>query len=148
MNKQFISGLVILALGTVFSMNVFAEGDLTRGEASYKVCVACHGENGGGRKITNAPRIAGQQSWYLTRQLNNFRHGIRGSHIKDIPGMQMRPMALSLVTEQEVEDVVAYIDTLNGRGKHTGVAGDTNIVNDSCFYARGECIICARHCGR
>ena len=144
MNKQFISGLVILALGTVFSMNVFAEGDLTRGEASYKVCVACHGENGGGRKITNAPRIAGQQSWYLTRQLNNFRHGIRGSHIKDIPGMQMRPMALSLVTEQEVEDVVAYIDTLNGRGKHTGVAGDTEAgklayaVCVSCHGANGE----------
>ena len=144
MNKQFISGLIILALGTVFSMNVFAEGDLTRGEASYKVCVACHGENGGGRKITNAPRIAGQQSWYLTRQLNNFRHGIRGSHIKDIPGMQMRPMALSLVTEQEVEDVVAYIDTLNGRGKHTGVAGDTEAgklayaVCVSCHGANGE----------
>ena len=144
MKKQFISGLIILALGTLFSMNVFAEGDLTRGEASYKVCVACHGENGGGRKVTNAPRIAGQQSWYLTRQLNNFRDGIRGSHIKDITGMQMRPMALSLVTEQEVEDVVAYIGTLNGRGKHTGVAGDTEAgklayaVCVSCHGANGE----------
>jgi len=81
MNKRFITGLIILVLGAAFSMNVFAEGDLKRGEAKYKVCVACHGADGAGRKVTNAPRIAGQQSWYLTRQLNNFKNGIRGSHV-------------------------------------------------------------------
>ena len=73
MRNHFISGIIILVLGTVFSADVFAEGDTERGEAKYKVCIACHGENGGGRKITNAPRIAGQQSWYLARQLKNFK---------------------------------------------------------------------------
>jgi|GEM_PF-5662032 len=57
MKKQFISGFIILALGTVFSTNALAEADLNRGEANYKVCIACHGENGGGTKITNAPRL-------------------------------------------------------------------------------------------
>jgi len=144
MNKLFISGLIIFGLGTVFSMNVFAEGDLNIGEANYKVCAACHGDNGGGKKSTNAPRIAGQQSWYLTRQLNNFKNGIRGSHIKDITGMQMRPMALSLVTDQSVEDVVAYIGTLKGRATHTGVAGNAEAGKSSyalcvsCHGANGE----------
>ena len=144
MKKQFISGFIILALGTVFSTNVLAEADLNRGEANYKVCIACHGENGGGTKITNAPRLAGQQAWYLTRQLNNFRNGIRGTHINDITGLQMRPMALSLVTDQEVEDVVAYIGTLNGRSTHTGVAGNAEAgksayaVCVSCHGANGE----------
>jgi len=144
MKKQFISGFIILALGTVFSTNALAEADLNRGEANYKVCIACHGENGGGRKITNAPRISGQQAWYLTRQINNFRNGIRGTHINDITGLQMRPMALSLVTDQEVEDVVAYIGTLNGRSTHTGVAGNAEAgksayaVCVSCHGANGE----------
>jgi len=128
----------------VFSTNALAEADLNRGEANYKVCIACHGENGGGRKITNAPRISGQQAWYLTRQINNFRNGIRGTHINDITGLQMRPMALSLVTDQEVEDVVAYIGTLNGRSTHTGVAGNAEAgksayaVCVSCHGANGE----------
>jgi len=39
MKKQFISGFIILALGTVFSTNVLAEADLNRGEANYKVCM-------------------------------------------------------------------------------------------------------------
>ena len=137
-NKKFISGLIILVLGTVFSIDVFAEGDLERGEAKYKVCVACHGANGAGRKITNAPRISGQQSWYLARQINNFKNGIRGSHLNDITGMQMRPMAMSLISDQDVEDVVAYIETLNGRVVHTGLAG--NIQAGKTSYA--VCVTC------
>ena len=58
-----ILGIIIFIIGTAFSTNVFAEGDLGRGEAKYKVCAACHGENGEGRKIANAPRISGQHSW-------------------------------------------------------------------------------------
>ncbi len=144
MNKRFITGLIILVLGAAFSMNVFAEGDLKRGEAKYKVCVACHGADGAGRKVTNAPRIAGQQSWYLTRQLNNFKNGIRGSHVKDITGLQMRPMAMSLISDQDVEDVVVYIGTLKGRVVQSGIAGDAQAGKSSyavcvtCHGANGE----------
>ena len=144
MTNHFIFGIVVVLLGTIFPVNIFAKGDVERGEAKYKVCIACHGENGGGNKITNAPRIAGQQSWYLIRQLKNFKNGIRGSHHEDIPGMQMRPMAMSLVTDQEIEDVVAYVGTLNGRGTHSGVNGDaqagksTYAVCVSCHGTNGE----------
>jgi cytochrome c oxidase subunit 2 len=124
MRKHYISGIIIFVLGTTFSTNVFAEGDMGRGEAKYKVCAACHGENGEGKKYTNAPRIAGQQSWYLARQLKNFKNGVRGTHINDITGMQMRPMAMTLLTDQDIDDVLAYVGSLNGRGKHSGVKGD------------------------
>ncbi|MBC8259282.1 MAG: c-type cytochrome [SAR324 cluster bacterium] len=144
MNNHFITGIITLVLGTVFSINAFAEGDLERGEANYKVCTACHGDDGEGKLITNAPRLAGQQAWYLARQLNNFKKGIRGTHHQDIIGMQMRPMAISLVTDQDVEDVVAYIGTLNGRAKHSGIEGDVSAgkaayaVCTSCHGANGE----------
>jgi len=124
MKKHYISGIIIFVLGTAFSTNVFAEGDLGRGEAKYKVCAACHGENGEGRKIANAPKISGQHSWYIARQLNNFKNGVRGTHFNDITGMQMRPIAMTLGTDQDIDDVVAYVGSLNGRGKHSGVKGD------------------------
>ena len=36
MKKHYISGIIIFVLGTAFSTNVFAEGDLGRGEAKYR----------------------------------------------------------------------------------------------------------------
>jgi cytochrome c553 len=124
MKKHYIAGIIIFVLGIAFSTNVFAEGDVVRGKAKYKVCAACHGENGEGRKIANAPRISGQHSWYIARQLNNFKNNVRGTHINDITGMQMRPIAMTLGTDQDIDDVVAYVGSLNGRGKHSGVKGD------------------------
>jgi len=138
MKEHYISGIIIFVLGTAFSTNVFAEGDLGRGEAKYKVCAACHGENGEGRKIANAPKISGQHSWYIARQLNNFKNGVRGTHINDITGMQMRPMAMTLLTDQDIDDVLLYVGSLNGRGKHSGVKGD--IKKGKSAYA--VCVTC------
>ena len=138
MKKHYISGIIIFVLGTAFSTNVFAEGDLGRGEAKYMVCAACHGENGEGRKIANAPKISGQHSWYIARQLKNFKNGVRGTHFNDITGMQMRPIAMTLGTDQDIDDVVAYVGSLNGRGKHSGVKGD--IKKGKSAYA--VCVTC------
>ena len=123
MIKKIFFGICIIFTGNLISMKLYAKGDIDRGKAIYKVCVACHGDNGGGLKISNAPRIAGQESWYIKRQLYNFKNGIRGSHFNDITGMQMRTMAVSL-KDNDIEDLVAYIGTLNGRGKHIGLDGD------------------------
>ena len=86
-------------------------GDATKGKASYVTCVACHGAAGEGKKILNAPAIAGQGDWYLTRQLKNFKAGIRGAHPKDIYGAQMRPMSMTLADDAAIANVVAYIKT-------------------------------------
>ena len=87
MKQQFISFIILFVIGSVSSSNLFATGDVQRGKEKYKVCVACHGENGQGIKHANAPRISGQQSWYIKRQLVNFMQGIRGNHPEDITGM-------------------------------------------------------------
>jgi cytochrome c oxidase subunit 2 len=56
--------------------------------------------------------LAGQQDWYLVRQLQNYKSGIRGSQPKDTYGVQMKPMASMLANDAAMNDVVAYIDTL------------------------------------
>ena len=60
----------------------------------------------------NAPRMAGMTDWYLANQLKNFRAGIRGGHPQDFYGKQMGFMGRNLQTDQQVQDVIAYINTL------------------------------------
>lgn len=60
----------------------------------------------------NAPRLAGREAWYLIRQLQNFKAGIRGSHPDDVYGRQMAPMAQILADAQAIEDVAAYLSSL------------------------------------
>ncbi len=144
MNKQFISFVIVSSIFSAFSSNLFASGNVQRGMEKYKVCVACHGEKGEGIKLANAPRISGQQSWYIKRQLYNFKQGIRGNHPQDITGMQMRTMAMTLYTDNDIEDIVAYVGTLNGRSKNIGINGSKETGKSSysvcitCHGANGE----------
>ena len=61
------------------------------------------------------------RDWYLVRQLENFQHGIRGTHRQDYYGWQMATMADSLKDERSINDVVAYINTLNLRTHGPGL---------------------------
>ena len=94
------------------ALNAYATGDATKGKAAYAVCAACHGANGMGNKALNSPQIAGQEPWYLERQLKNFKGGLRGANAKDPYGMQMRPMALTLANDEAVSDMAAYVSSM------------------------------------
>jgi cytochrome c oxidase subunit 2 len=87
-------------------------GDAERGRALYQTCFVCHGENGAGRWGTNAPRLAGMSDWYLERQLQYFKDGVRGSHPDDVYGDQMGMVASVLSADNAIKDVIAYINTL------------------------------------
>jgi len=88
------------------------DGNVANGERLYRVCSYCHGAEGQGIQATNAPRAAGMTDWYLARQLQNFKDGIRGAHPTDFYGFQMMFMANVLHDEQAIDDLVAYINTL------------------------------------
>ena len=87
-------------------------GDVAAGQAGYAVCAACHGQKAEGVEALGGPRLAGLDDWYLVRQINNYNNGLRGYDPKDTFGMQMKPMAAMLNSEKAVNDVVAYINTL------------------------------------
>ena len=88
------------------------EGNIGTGKALYAVCAACHGQDAKGLKAMNSPDLTTQQDWYLVRQLQNFKSGVRGSDPKDVFGQQMRPMAMILANDQAINDVAAYINSL------------------------------------
>jgi len=87
-------------------------GDPERGSALYGPCVACHGTGGNGNQQLNAPPINHASDWYLLTSLKNFKQGVRGTNPKDTTGMLMRPMSMTLVDEQAMKDVIAYIMSL------------------------------------
>lgn len=91
------------------ALDVQAQGDAERGKGLYAVCSTCHGPNGEGMQEMNAPRLAGRETWYLVRQMENFKNGVRGTNEDDVYGRQMAPMAQILPDRQAMEDVAAYL---------------------------------------
>ncbi len=70
--------------------------------------------SGEGNPALNAPRLAGQQAWYLRRQLHAFRNGLRGVHEHDTYGAQMRAFASMLPDDTAIRNLAAYVETLPG----------------------------------
>ncbi len=90
--------------------------DLDNGRDNYNmICGACHGPQGVGNEILNAPSLRGLNDWYLAHQYENFRNGIRGTHTDDTYGRQMQSMGQILETEKEARNVAAYLLSLDLR---------------------------------
>lgn len=116
--------LYMLLLGGLLSACAQAQDDETPGEALFARCAKCHGLLGEGNRSIGAPKLAGRETWYLTRQLENFRSGARGTDVHDELGAQMTPMAASLAGAQDVADLTAFIATLPDTLAPRTVRGD------------------------
>lgn len=115
-------------------------GDATAGQALYATCSACHGAQAEGNQQLNAPKLSGQASWYLIRQLQDFRAGIRGAHEDDIYGKQMIPFASMLSDDAAIRNVVAHISSLpDARSTSTlvGNAARGKSLFDTCSSCHG-----------
>ncbi len=89
------------------------DGDPSKGKTQYDmVCGACHGPAAVGIESLNSPRLVGVDDWYLAAQYNKFREGKRGNHPDDVYGAQMKMMSSILTTPEAVNDVMAYIRSL------------------------------------
>jgi len=107
-----LSGLALVVSGIVMLAAPVLAQNVNRGAQAYKLCASCHGFDGEGNQLIKAPALAGREDWYLTRQIRNFRRGMRGNEQDDHASRSMATMTRALEDEQEVLDVVAYIRTL------------------------------------
>ena len=96
---------VTLAMGVMLSFQTMA-GNADRGAMLYQKhgCVQCHGAKGEGLEEFLAPRIRGQQDWYIEKSLADFgKKGVRGRvHTK-------KAMKLSATDRS---DLAVYISNL------------------------------------
>ncbi len=100
--------LVVIFLTLLTTISTYA-GDAAAGKAAYATCAACHGAKGEGNKAMNAPRLSGQDDWYVVSSLKRFKSGVRGKG--DPLAATMIPMA-TMLNDTQMDDVAAYIATL------------------------------------
>lgn len=138
-----LSILVLLAGGIAACDASPPPVGMARGEALYETCAPCHSEGGVGNVDIAAPAIAGLPQWYIEAQLQGFQAGWRGQHHEDLPGLRMRPMAISLTRQGDIESVAEYVaqlpatfpeSTLNG---NAGAGAEQYEVCVACHGADG-----------
>ncbi|TKB45119.1 c-type cytochrome [Thalassotalea mangrovi] len=87
---------------------------MRNGSRQYNAqCSACHGNNGKGNAALKSPNLTSLSQDYLTRQLQNYKAGIRGYHQDDKYGRQMKMMANTISNDKNLKDIVSFIQTLD-----------------------------------
>jgi cytochrome c553 len=104
MNFVAIAFLLLPTLGlAAIAENVV--GDAGRGATLSMPCIACHGVKGEGVAESGSPRLAGQDAYYLEKQLRDYASGLRNNPI-------MTPLAKTL-SEQQRSDIAVFFATLS-----------------------------------
>lgn len=107
-------------------------------ENKFDYCLLCHGSAANGNAGIRAPKLAGMEPWYLTRQLENFAAGIRGTPGDDASGHEMGPVGLRVKTEGTLSDAVSFVGGLAPVKPTATVAGDAK--HGKQLYA--ACVSC------
>lgn len=130
--------LIAICLAALFgSSTVTAGGDAAAGKGKSAPCAGCHGTDGNSVN-PEWPKIAGQHSDYLTKQLINFKDGERENAL-----MAGQVAALN---EQDMADLGAYYASLDGA---PGTADPAKVELGQSIYRAGNaasgvaaCIAC------
>ena len=101
----------LAAIAAVLPGGARAE-DHERGEQVYELCAQCHLPNGEGSPLALAPTIAGLPPWWISKQLESFKTGVRGTNPEDTAGLRMYPMSQTLKTPEDIAAVTAYVASL------------------------------------
>ena len=112
MRRTFATVAAGLLLATAAPIGGAAADQLEDGRKIFALCAQCHGGDAGGNSLFLAPAIAGLKLWYIERQLEFFRSGVRGLHPEDVAGMRMAPMARTLRKDEDLAAVAAYVASL------------------------------------
>lgn len=83
----------------------------TQGKGDVPACNSCHGEGGMGNDAMGTPRLAGQISQFIVKQLEDFANDRR----QDATMFVMNTNAKGL-SPQDRRDVAAYVSTLGPHG--------------------------------
>lgn len=101
--QRSIMGIALL----LAALTALAEGDAERGKQLTTTCQACHGTDGNSPAGT-FPKLAGQNSNYLLKQMRDIKSGVRP--VPTMTGM------LDNMTPQDLEDLAAYFSSQEIQG--------------------------------
>lgn len=132
---KIVASTVSLLLAALFlSKPAFADGDPEAGRELGYTCLGCHGIEGYRNAYPSfrVPKLGGQKAGYLVIALQGYRSGER-------PHPTMRAQATSL-TDQQIEDVSAYLATLGADGVAAGGSQVESVppVAAACVACHGQ----------
>ncbi len=96
---------------------LFRGGDPARG---LPACMGCHGPTGAGNPGPAYPHIAGQQSAYVVRRLQEYREGKTtrtDPHLFQIMAAVAKPL-----TDEEIQSLASYLQGLHPRADEAAAA--------------------------
>ena len=99
--------LLILCFVFCSSVLAYGAGNAENGAKLYKTCISCHKKDGRGDFVQKAPKIAGQHSWYIVKQLKDIQ-----STRRDNKNTKKMLPFIKNMNAQDFEDLAAYISQL------------------------------------
>jgi cytochrome c553 len=131
MKRRGVAAAALASMTLAFMTGAIAGND-------YDYCLLCHGASANGNYGIRAPKLSGMESWYITRQLENFASGARGTPPEDTAGHEMGPVGMRVKTEGTLESAVKFIGTLQSKRPARTVSGD--VAHGKTLYA--GCVAC------
>jgi cytochrome c553 len=132
--QKFVTSIAALVLVVgIFAQGANAEGDVERGKVLGYTCLGCHGIDGYRNAYPSyrVPKLGGQKAGYLIVALQGYRDGTR-KH----PTMISQASSLS---DQDIEDVAAYLATLSTDTVAAGgVSGTSLEAAQTCVACHGQ----------
>jgi cytochrome c oxidase subunit 2 len=134
----------LAALAAAAGQFVTAQEQPASGESLFGLCVQCHGSQGHGNRDIGAPGLTALEPWYLARQLESYRAGMRGRPDQDVHESPMVSVSRSLADTVAVSRLVDYIDRLPEYVAEPSIDGDATRGRqlyetcDSCHGEEGE----------
>ncbi len=133
-NSKLVVAATALLLGTTFfAQPALCAGDLEAGRSLGYSCLGCHGIDGYRNAYPSyrVPKLGGQKAAYLVVALKGYRNDTR-QH----PTMSGQASSLS---DQDIEDVAAYLASLGGQTVATGgTKGAAFTKATACTACHGE----------
>ena len=120
------TSLTLVGFGLLLAALPASAQNAGHGADGFKLCASCHGFEGEGNRLVNAPSLGGRETWYLERQIKNFRDGLRGHTDDDTHGKNMAQMVRGLESDEDILDIVAHIQTLPPASPEATLDGDVD----------------------
>jgi len=131
--KKTLTLFVTLLVLTSICSTAIAAGDASDGEVLGYTCLGCHGVDGYRNAYPSyrVPKLGGQKSAYLIVALKGYQQGTRAH-----PTMAAQASSL---TDQQIEDVAAYLASLGGDTVAAGGSEATGLdETNTCIACHGQ----------
>lgn len=109
----------------LLSVNAMAQGDAAKGQGLSLVCAVCHGRDGNS-PAGAFPSIAGQNSRYLVKQMQEIKSGVRSAPL--MTGL------LDNLSDRDLQDIAAYYE---GQAAKSGAAKADLVELGEIIYRTG-----------